>query len=218
MTRRHISAIAGLAALTAIPLAAQAAKPTQGAPTLGARPDPVVFGHAVALSGKLSGPNAGGKTVVIQADEFPFEGNFGNIGNATTNGAGHYSFSTKPSKNTRYLARQGNRASPVVTELVALRVSLGLSDSTPSVGQRVRFSGQACPEHDGALVRLQRRRPNGSYGTVQSTSLKDLAGSTCSRYSTRRRISSDGTFRIVVLPTDGDHARGISPARHANAH
>ena len=218
MKRRHISAIAGLAALTAIPLAAQAAKPTQGAPTLGARPDPVVFGHAVALSGKLTGAKAAGKNVVLEADEFPFEGSFHNVGNATTNNGGQYSLGTKPAKNTRYRARQGNQTSPVVTELVALRVSLRLSDSTPSVGQRVRFSGQACPEHDGAVVRLQRRRPNGSYGTVQSTRLKDLAGSTCSQYSTRRKISSDGTFRTVVVPTDGDHTRGTSPARHANAH
>ena len=218
MTRRRICAVAALGAVAAIPLAAQAAKPVKGTPTIAAKPSPVVFGRSVALSGKLSGPNAGGKTIVLQADEFPFDGNFANIGNATTNNAGHYSFSTKPSKNTRYLARQGNRASPVVTELVALRVSLGLSDSTPNVGQRVRFSGKACPEHDGAVVRLQRRRPNGSYGTVKSTTLKDLAGSTCSRYSTRRRISSDGTFRTVVVPTDGDHTRGISPARFANAH
>jgi hypothetical protein len=218
MTRRHISAIAGLAALTAIPLAAQAAKPTQGALTLTAKPNPVVFGRTLALSGKLTGQNAAGKKVVLEADEFPFEGSFHNVGNATTNNGGQYSLGTKPSKNTRYRARQGNQPSPVVTELVALRVSLGVSDSTPKVGQRVRFSGQACPEHDGAVVRLQRRKSNGSYGTVQSTSLKDLPGSTCSKYSTRRKISSDGRFRTVVVPTDGDHTRGTSPARSVKVH
>lgn len=218
MTRHRISAIAGLAAVVAVPLAAQAAKPPKGTLTLAAKPSTVVFGRTVALSGKLSGPNAGGKTVVLEADEFPFEGTFRNVGNATTNNAGQYTFGTKPSKNTRYRARQGNQNSPVVTELVALRVSLSLSDSTPSAGQRVRFSGQACPQHDGAAVKLQKRRSNGSYGTVQSTTLQDLPGSTCSKYSTRRKISSDGRFRTVVIPTDGDHTRGTSPARSVRVH
>jgi hypothetical protein len=212
--------IAGLAAVAAIPLAAQAAKPPKptGSPTLTARPNPVVFGGTTTLSGKLTGTKAAGKNVVLEADEFPFEGSFHNVGNATTNNAGQYSLGTKPSKNTRYRARSGNQSSPVVTEAVALRVSLGLSDSTPKVGQRVRFSGKACPQHDGSLVRLQRRRSNGSYGTVQSTRLKDLAGSTCSQYSTRRKISSDGTFRTVVIPNVADNARGTSRSRSEHVH
>lgn len=220
MTSRGI-AIAGLAALAALPLAAQAAKPPKGPKgplTLTARPTPVVFGGAVTLSGKLSGPNAGGKNVVVEADEFPYEGSFRNVGNATTNNGGSYSLGTRPSKNTRYRARQGNTTSSLVTELVRIRVSLRLGDSTPTAGQRVRFFGKACPEHDGALVRIQRRRSGGGYGTVKSTRLKDLVGSTCSQYSTRVRINADSTFRTVVVPNDSDHAQGISRARSANAH
>jgi hypothetical protein len=220
MNGRRASTIAAVAALAALPLAAQAAKPPKPATglTLVAKPSRVAFGNAVTLSGKLTDQNAAGRNIVLEADEFPYEGNFRNVGNTTTNGGGQYSLATKPAKNTRYRARQGNRTSPVVTEAVGLRVSLGLSDSTPTAGQRVRFSGKACPEHDGAIVRIQRRRSNGSYGTVKTTSLKDIPGSTCSKYSTRVRVSSDGRFRTVVLPNDPAFVNGISRSRFANAH
>ena len=48
--------------------------------TFGARPDPVVFGHGVALFGRVNGAG-GGVPVVIHGQAFPFSGPMAQIGN-----------------------------------------------------------------------------------------------------------------------------------------
>ena len=114
-------------ALTAVvPLAASAApKPKPDAKlSLSANPTTIVFGKGTVLSGKLNGPNAAGKPVQVQADPHPFEGNFGNVGNATTNATGAYTFAHIPAENTRYRAKQGNSLSEIATVLVRIRTSL----------------------------------------------------------------------------------------------
>jgi hypothetical protein len=91
---------------------------------------------------------------------------------------------------------------------VRLRVRIHVSDHTPSKRQRVRFSGTAGPAHDGAPVRVQRRRANGSWRTVARD-----AGTEVSRYSRRVRIYRTGTYRVRVLSGDTDHLRGTSHKR-----
>jgi len=105
-----------------------------------------------------------------------------------------------------------------VTVLVRIRVSLKLSDRTPAAGHRVRFSGRACPQHDGARVRIQRRSASGGWGTVARTTLRDIPGSTCSRYIKRARVSSDGTYRTLVVSPSADNASGFSTRRGINVH
>jgi hypothetical protein len=183
-----------------------------------ARPNPVVFGRTVALSGRLTGSGHAGKTIQVQADEFPYEGSFKNVATPTTNTAGKWAATDKPTVNTRYRARQGSTISGIVTEGVRIRVSLRVSDRTPASGQRVRFRGRACPEHDGARVRIQRRTASGKWRTRRRTTLRDIPGSTCSRYSRRFRVFSDGTYRAVVVSPDRDHRNGISRRRHLDAH
>jgi hypothetical protein len=184
--------------------------------TLAGQPGTVVFGRAVRLSGKLTGPNNAGRNVNVQGDPFPFD-NFGNVASATTNASGDYSVTQRPTVNTRYQARSGNEQSGIVTIRVRPAVSLRLSDSTPRRGQRVRFAGRVCPEHDGARVAIQRRTRTGSFRTVARTTLRDVPGSTCSSYRRTFRVFRDGTFR-TTLAAHNDHATGISPRRRANAH
>jgi hypothetical protein len=207
-------------ALAIWPLAASANhKPGHSAPggsgnlTLGAQPGTVVFGRTTTLSGKLTGNNNAGRQVTLRSDPFPFD-NFSDAGTATTNTQGDYASAQKPTVNTRYQARSGNEESGIVTVLVRPRVSLRLSDSTPSAGQRVRLSGRVCPEHDGARVAIQRRTRTG-FRTVARTTLKDVPGSTCSRYARGIRVRRDSTYR-TVLGAHNDHARGTSPRRRAN--
>jgi hypothetical protein len=204
----------------ALPIAALAKPPGGGAKSLSltAAPNPVVFGGNVALQGKLGGPSHDGKTVRLEADAFPYEGNFANVGSAVTNAGGNWTLSQKPAVNTRYRARQGNTLSPVATELVRIKVSRRVSDSTPAAGRRVRFKGRACPQHDGAQVRIQRRTSSGKWRTRRRTTLRDIPGSTCSRYSKRFRVYSDGTYRIVVATPHADHANGISRSKRINVH
>ena len=100
--------------------------------------------------------------------------------------------------------------------MVRPAISLRLSDRTPKRGQLVRFSGRLCPEHDGVAIALQRRSASG-WHTVASPLLKDLAGSTCSRYSRRLRVRRDRTYRTHFLG-DVDHVAGNSLKRRATVH
>ena len=181
--------------------------------TLAAQPTTVTSGRTVTLSGKLTGANNSGKQVTLRSDPFPFD-NFDNAGTATTNAQGDYTFAQKPTVNTRYQSRSGNDESAIVTVLVRPSVTLRLSDSTPRRGQRVRFSGRVCPEHDGARVAIQ-RRSGGRFRTVARATLKDVPNTTCSSYARRMRVRRDGTYRTVIRGHN-DHATGISRRRRAN--
>jgi hypothetical protein len=211
--------IAAVAAAGAATLPASASHRPQHQPDgpravmLRAGSDTIVFGRAVTLSGKVTGRNNSGQQVVLRADEFPFDG-FAREANATTDRQGDFSFRQTPPRRTRYQARSGNDQSEVVTVGVRIRTSLALSDATPSRGERVRFAGRACPEHDGALVRIQRRTRTRRFATVRRTRLSDTGGS-CSSYSRRVPVRRDGVYRAVVSG-DADHANGISPRRRAN--
>jgi len=215
--RITLSALA-LAALAVLPIATGAAAPPNNHLTLTAKPNPVVFHRTVTLSGKLTGSHHAGKSVTVQTDPYPY-GTFTNVGSATTDSGGNWSLTVRPGRNTRYRAKVGSTTSAVVTEKVRIRVSLRLSDSTPTVGHRVRFFGRACPQHDGATVKIQRfSRTTHHWVTKRRTVLRDIPGSTCSRYSRRLRVFHDGTFRTVVVSNDKAYANGVSRKRFINAH
>jgi hypothetical protein len=151
----------------------------------------------------------------VEADPFPIDA-FASVGDTTTNASGDWTFAHSPTVNTRYRARSGNAESKTVDVMVRPAITLKLSDRTPAVGQRVRFSGQLCPEHDGTAVALQ-RRVGTKWRTVKTTVLKDIAGANCSSYSTRRRVRRTSAFR-VHFNGDADHVAGNSRVRRARVH
>jgi hypothetical protein len=206
-----IALIAAALTLVAAP-AASAQKPPKdpGNLSIGASGSLVKFGSTVTLSGKLTGPNSDAKNVTVEEDPFPV-GDFTTAASVTTNAQGEWSFLDRPTVNTRYRARQGGDESTVETVNVRPAVSLRVSDRTPNAGQRVRFSGRLCPEHDGGSLALQRRRADGSWRTVRSMTLAADA-STCSTYSRRLRVRRDGVYRSF-FGGDEDHAAGPSPRR-----
>jgi hypothetical protein len=207
-------ATAVLAAAALLPAIAGAQKPPKGGTlTLSAAPNPVVAGGSLTLTGKLTAATPADQKISLRLDPFPFD-NFANAGDARTNATGDFSLVQRPTANTRYQARMGNDESPIVTVLVRPRVTLRLSDNTPAAGQRVRFAGRVCPEHDGVNVAIQ-RRSGGRFGTVRRAKLRDIPGSTCSSYRRRIRVGSDGSYRAVIRG-HADHARGVSGVRRAN--
>jgi hypothetical protein len=216
--RRLTLAVLAVAALAALPIATgNTAQPAHHL-TLSAQPNPVVYFRTVALSGKLTGSNHAGRTVTIQKDRFPYD-HFVNAGTTTTNNGGSYAFTAHPPSNTRYRAKVGGTTSPTVTERVRIRTRLRVSDSTPAAGHRVRFFGRACPQHDGATVRIQRFSATlHRWVTKRTTVLRDIPGSTCSKYSKRLGVFRDGTFRALVVSNDPAYANGVSRRRHLNAH
>lgn len=188
---------------------------------LDARPNPLVFGMATELSGRLSGGNVNGVVVRLEADETrPYGDAYTPVSTATgpatatTNNAGRFAFTLKPALNTQY--RAVAQASPPVTSapklvLVRTRVGLIVSDLTPRAGALVRFRGTVRPAHDGARALIQRRSGTGRFVTVARATLRD-AGTELSRYSRRIRVRRDGVYRVKVAG-DADHVNGYSRTR-----
>jgi hypothetical protein len=199
-----------------VPIAEGAKPPKQPKPakglTIAAAPNPVVFGRAIVVSGRLSGQKHAGQKVALQADPYPYD-RFSQVATALTSANGDVAFQQRPGVNTRYKLHQGGIESAVVTVLARLRTSLRLSDSTPRAGTRVRFAGRACPTHDGSRVAIQRRRSTGPWRTVKRTRLR--GASRCSVFAARLRVRRDATYRAVVAG-DAAYARGISPRRRVN--
>src|SRR3954451_17598958 len=194
--KRSILTTAALVVLSVVALtsAGEAAKPAPGALTIAADHANVKFGAGVTLSGKLTGSNVSGRSVRVEEDVYPL-GSFGNTGSATTNATGDWSLAVKPTANTRYQANSGKVDSPTVDVMVHPAITLRLSDRTPKRGQRVRFSGQLCPEHDSVAVELQRKTSAG-WKKVASPVLADIPGATCSKYSVRKRVRRTAAYRI----------------------
>jgi hypothetical protein len=214
MKRTLLVSVTALAALL-VSTAQVGAQGGQRTLSLSATPTTVKFGGSVTLAGKLAGSNVDGRNVTVRQDPFPVD-SFATGGSATTNAAGDWSLILKPASNTRYQARSGNTESPAVDVMVRPAITLRLSDRTPRRGQRVRFSGRLCPEHDGVAIALQRRGASG-WRTVASPVLKDVAGATCSSYSRRLRVRRTGAYR-ASFAGDADHVAGTSRARRARVH
>jgi hypothetical protein len=216
--RLHRLAVAASAtAAIAVPGLAAAAPPSPHQLSISAQPNPVVFGSPVAITGKLTGSDSGGETVTLREDPFPF-GHFGSPTSTTTAADGTYKFTVNPGLNTKYQAQAKSKSpatSPELTVLVRTRVAFFVSDRTPKVGQLVTFRGRVYPPHDGQKVWLQRRNSTG-WHTVARIPLVD-AGDAFSNYSQKRKVTRDGTFR-VIKPADTDHARGRSPKRSLTVH
>ena len=211
-----VALLAGVAALIAIVVPGAGAQPNRGgALTIGANPTEIKVGGSVTLSGKLTGSNVSGRNVRVEQDPYPL-GSFDSAGNAETNATGDWSLVVKPTANTRYRARSGNVDSATVDVLVRPSVTLRLSDRTPRRGQRVRFSGRVCPEHDTVAIKLQRRTKSG-WRTLASPVLADLPGTTCSKFARRLRVRRDGAYRARFVG-DADHAAGNSRVRRARVH
>ena len=180
--------------------------------TLTAGANPVTFSHPLELKGSVKGARAG--VVVTLEGRAPTETVFAPLGTATTDQKGDYAFTQRPSANTVYRATAA-ATPPVQSAELLVRVmplvGLRVSDTTPSVGQRVRFRGTVRPAHDGRLLAIQRKGADGKFVTVARTRLRD-AGDTFSRYARRVRVRRTGTYRTRVVGHN-DHATGYSRER-----
>jgi flagellar hook-associated protein FlgK len=209
--------LSGLVALLATGVAL-AAKPPANTVTVTAHPSTVTFGRASTISGAVTGAGNAGVSVTLQANPYPFTGGFTNAGSAVTDASGAYHFTVTPAVNTRYQVQA--KASPTVTSPqvgvnVRVKVTLRVSDRSPALGQRVRFSGLVVPAHNGKVALIQ-RRSSGHWRTVARAALvaaTPLNGVQRSRYAKRVRIRSHGSYRVRVDPGDGDHVAGNSARR-----
>ena len=200
-------------------LAMPAALSAQGQPKnlqIGPNTAEIKFGGTATLSGKLTGQNNDGRSVTVERDPFPF-GTFETAGTTQTNASGDWSFADKPTVNTHYRASSGGSQSKTVDVNVRPAISFRLSDRTPAVRQRVRFSGRLCPEHDGTAVALQQRTSNRQWRSIRRLVLKEIPGEGCSSYSRTLRPRRTRAYR-VHFNGDAEHVAGNSRVRVARVH
>ncbi len=219
MTRlRTIAVIAGPAATAAGGTAVAAKPPKPPSPTLSinASVTHVVYGGAVTIFGRLTGTGSANAAVTLQQAPFPYT-RYTNLAGGTTNALGAYSFGgLRPGLNTRYRVKAKRVTSASKLVFVRYRVSLSVSDSTPTRGQRVRFSGVVSPAANGRLVLVQRRGGDGVFRTVGRTTLTSRSA-TSSRFSLTKRILSSGIYRAHIGAHAG-HEPGNSGTRRLRVH
>lgn len=209
---RSFAALAAIATLGLLGAVAAPAKPPLKTVTvsIGAAPNPVVYGSATRVAGRVTGGTLP-TSVTLQQAPYPYT-KYSNVASANTDALGNYAFTgLRPALNTKYRAKVKSATSAIKTVYVRVAITLYVSDSTPARGQRVRFSGVARPAHNGRSVRLQRRFGDGVYRTVAKTTLRART-STSSKYTLYKRIYSNGTYRVRV-GADLDHEANNSRTR-----
>src|SRR5688572_4039581 len=136
-----------------VAVASSAPKPTPNAGiTITAQQNPIVFGSSTRIAGKVTGTTKSNVSVRLEQKPHPFTGDWQSVSTTTTVASGDYNFpSVGPRLNTLYRVIGAGSLKAASKELrlnVRIKVALRLSDSTPSRGERVRFSGPAAPAHD----------------------------------------------------------------------
>jgi hypothetical protein len=233
-----------IALLAVAPLSADAIPPYYDPTlTIDAKPNPLTFGHAPTISGRLTGTSNADRPITLEANPIPYSnGGFQDVATANTDANGNYLFKgIRPTINTQYRTvtpcfggplpcplesipcpvvdstgcTPGATSRALIVE-VRMKVALQLSDRTPAAGERIRLFGKVTPEHDGRTVYVLRRTPSGGWVNVKHTVLKD-AGTKFSRFSLLIRARRDFTYRAVVFH-DLDHAQGTSNRKRLNVH
>ncbi|MDQ3850374.1 MAG: hypothetical protein M3296_07155 [Actinomycetota bacterium] len=174
--------------------------------TLGAIPNPVLFGRGIVLGGVLSGTGNAGRPIQLQANPFPYTQGFVAAANPqVTNAQGVFAFPVlSVPVNTQYRVLLPDRpqvASPIVTVGVSVRVGTRVSARRVRHGGHVRFSGTLRPASDGAQIGIQKRREK-RWITVAGTVAHHARGGV-SRYGVRVRIRRGGLYRVFARILDG---------------
>lgn len=97
-----------------------------------------------------------------------------------------------------------------------LRITLKVSDATPTAGAKVRLSGVVRPARDGRRVQIQKRLRSGKYVTVAGARLRD-SGTAKSQFSLRLRVSADAVLRARVAGDD-ERGTGLSATKKLDVH
>lgn len=180
---------------------------TQRAPNgllIDASPNVVRYGRAIRVAGVLAGTGNTGVAITVQADTFPFDGNWSSVASGRSDATGAYVIEVSPLLTNSQFRTVAATRPQVVSQATSVDVRLGVSlhvKRRPHRGARVRFRGRVSPSQDGASVRIQ-RRVRGTYRTIARTRVDG------SRYSTRVRVRHSGRYRAYVSPTDGSHVAG----------
>ena len=188
--------------------------------TIQASADPIAFGEAVTISGKLTaGPN---QPVTLLARGRNQHG-FAAIAQVSTDAEGAYSFPAQaPVNSTFYRVQSGGcRSMPPNSECKARRLSSAVlyegvkdvltaqvSATTVQAGQSVTFSGTVSPDHTGHAIYLERQNAHDpGFHVIQASFVG--AGSA---YSIIHQLYVPGTKVLRVSIPGGPENQGASSA------
>ncbi|HTQ68885.1 MAG TPA: hypothetical protein VMI13_09370 [Solirubrobacteraceae bacterium] len=174
-------------------------------------PNPVTYGQPFTVEGTLSGTGNGKRELMLQYNPFPFASAFAQFGNAlVTNSVGGFLFPVLGvTQNTQFrVSTVGTApvASPIVTEQVAVRVTMR-AHSTRRKGY-ARLYGTVEPAEAGALVGFQRVIPHHRTKNVGGTVVKSRSA-TQSVFSRVVRVHK-GIYQALVKVADGSHVSASS--------
>ncbi len=174
-------------------------------------PNPVVFGSPLELTGTLSGTGNAGVAVVLQANPFPYTHGFHDVTSPVPTGAaGDFSLPVAGLLESTQLraatAAKPTAYSPVVTELVAVRVTLHVRPARRRGD--VRLYGTVTPAEPGAGVAFE-RFVHGRYVPVSGTTIRGHTGEV-SRFARTVRLRRSGLYRALVQVSSGAQVAGRS--------
>ncbi|MFL5827311.1 MAG: hypothetical protein ACJ76V_12370 [Thermoleophilaceae bacterium] len=132
-----------------------------------------------------------------------------------SNADGTYSFLVPAALGSFQFQIKANTNPPITTGIVTVNVSSLVTlrvHTHVRRGSVVKFGGIARPVQDGLIVRIQKRRPNGTYKNVAHTLLRHGTDAS-SRYSKKLRLHRGGTFRAMVMSAGGLVSPGASAAK-----
>jgi hypothetical protein len=195
--------------------------------TIQASADPISFGEAVTISGKLaSAPN---QPVTLLARARRHHG-FARVAQVVANAAGEYSFPPQtPVNNTFYRVESSSLPCPlaphpprrfrgckggdglssaVLYEGVKDVLSAQVSATTVQAGQSVTFSGAVAPDHTGHVIYLERQNASGPGFHVIQVSFVGAG----SNYSIVHNLYVPGTKVLRVFIPGGPENQGAVSA------
>jgi hypothetical protein len=170
--------------------------------TLAASKNPVTYGGAVTLTGKLTGSRVSGVRVRLQTTAFPFDSPFADTGNALkSTSSGAYTF-TLPAvtRTTRALVIADGLPS-ILSGIVVVRsaVRAGITSLTRRADGRVVVRGRVIPATSGGVAALQRQSAAGKWLPLRRAHVGSDG-----RYSVTLRARKRAmVIRTVGLPHDG---------------
>jgi phage protein U len=214
--RRNIPSISNVLAYSI----SQAQNP---ALTIQASADPIAFGEAVTISGKLAS-GVGQVTLLARSRR---QHGFARVAQVSTNSAGEYSFPPQSPINSTFYRVQSTEqgclpASPDKPECMFLRVSrlvsavlyegvrdvlsAQVSATTVQAGQSVTFSGIVSPDHTGHVIYLERQNAHDSGFHVIQVAFVGAA----STYSIVHQLYVPGTKVLRVYIPGGPENQGAA--------
>ena len=178
-------------------------------------PAVINYGSSAKISGKLTRSDTGA-AIAIKAVHLYGKTVTGStyslLGSATTNSAGSYSFSVKPSVGTDYYVERPESTSYVesrsssVSLRVRVKVTAHFADSTVGRNVVAVLSGSVSPKHAGQTVQVQEL----SGGRWQTIGTATLNSSSIYQFPISKSTAGTYSFR-VHRPGDSDHWSGTSP-------